>query len=262
MAGLPFADIFRMGKIFCAAIALIPTNIFLTSNYAYDWWVTSWLCPAFAKLYGIMESDEKISTFDFVKIVGIALEGMSAGLCTFVLPILYNVSANVSAGDMRGGSDVNSTAQLIYIFSHPVRYIEVLFRFLWQYFSIDLIPSYTTHMSYYGIGRFGVAVMIIVIVIAIIDNERKFACTVKSAIVYRSVTCVSCLLTVMAVATALYLDFTAVGSDTILGCQSRYLIPVLFPGLYCLFYNKLSIGEKIKNCIFALAIMSLSCIYI
>lgn len=72
MAGLPFADIFRMGKMFCAAIALIPTNIFLTSNYAYDWWVTSWLCLAFAKLYGIMESDEKISTFDFVKIVGIA----------------------------------------------------------------------------------------------------------------------------------------------------------------------------------------------
>lgn len=320
LAGLPFADIFRMGKMFnvlfyafvfawavkslkkngkmfCAAIALIPTNIFLTSNYAYDWWVTSWLCLAFAKLYGMMESEEKISTFDFAKIVGIAflailpkaiyvvvfipfllipsekiekavksrliaLAGMFAGLCTFVLPILYNVSANVSAGDMRGGSDINSTAQLIYIFSHPVRYIEVLFRFLWQYFSVDLIPSYTTHMSYYGIGRFGVAVMIIVIVIAIIDNERKFACTVKSAIVYRSVTCVSCLLTVMAVATALYLDFTAVGSDTILGCQSRYLIPVLFPGLYCLFYNKLSIGEKIKNCIFALAIMSLSCIYI
>ena len=66
----------------------------------------------------------------------------------------------------------------------------------------------------------------------------------------------------MAVATALYLDFTAVGSNTILGCQNRYLIPVLFPTFYCLFYNKIEIKENIKLWIYRISILTLCIIYL
>ena len=318
--GFPFYIVFRMGKMFnvlfygfifawavksikgngkmlCTIMALIPTNMFLTSNYAYDWWVTSLIALSFARLYNLMQKEEKISTFEYLKIIiiafiailpkaiyvvlfltfmfipskklenklkcrVIAMIGMISGLCTFVLPILVNVSTGLASGDSRGGGDVNSTAQLINIFTHPFKYISVLFRFLLKYFSINEIPNYTTNMSYYGIGSFGIVVMIILLIIAIVDNPRRFVVSNKSAAIYRIVIVICGLLTVMAVATALYLDFTAVGSNTILGCQNRYLIPVLFPAFYSLFYNKLEMKANIKLWIYRILIMIMCSIYL
>lgn len=318
--GLDFYQYFRMGKLFnviiysfifayaikilknkgkmlLTVIALIPTNIFLASNYAYDWWVTSLLALAFSKLYSLLGENKKISMLNYFKIIIIAfiailpkaiyvvlflpllfipsekLEhkikckiigtiGMMAGLCTFVLPMLINVSTGTPAGDMRGGYNVNSTEQLINIIYHPFKYIIVLFRFLLSYFSINDVPKYTTNMSYYGIGSFGIVVIVIVLLIAFIDNPRKLEGLNTLTIIYRSEVVICGLLTVMAVATALYLDFTAVGSNTILGCQNRYLIPVLFPTFYCLFYNKIEIKENIKLWIYRISILTLCIIYL
>lgn len=47
------------------------------------------------------------------------------------------------------------------------------------------------------------------------------------------------------VATSMYIAFTAVGSDTVKGCQYRYIAPVLFPVLYCMGSGK--IQNRIKR---------------
>ena len=43
------------GKMLYAVIALLPTAVFLASNYSYDWWVNAFILYAFASLAGIVQ---------------------------------------------------------------------------------------------------------------------------------------------------------------------------------------------------------------
>ena len=56
-------------------------------------------------------------------------------------------------------------------------------------------------------------------------------------------------------ATAMYLAFTEVGSDTILGVQSRYAYPLLVPMLYAIAPDKVRITGKKENWMVALVLL-------
>jgi len=56
-------------------------------------------------------------------------------------------------------------------------------------------------------------------------------------------------------ATAMYLAFTEVGSDTILGVQSRYAYPLLVPLLYAIAPNKVRLTGKKENWMIALVLL-------
>lgn len=284
------------GKMLCMAIALLPTNIFLASNYSYDAWVISLVILSYSLLYNAMLKQDKVSlkTVIEIMIIGfigilpkavyivlfipmlfvpkrrlkkpvmsklVALCGIICGLATFVLPMLFNVATGTSSGDIRGGTGVNATEQLIYVMHHPFKYSGVLFKFLTRYLAIGNIEQYTTSFAYYGIGICGVLCMIIVLFISFIDNSYVVNEKNRINVQYRLSVVIVGMLTIMFVATTFYLAFTTVAGNTIEGCQNRYMLPVLFPGLFCLFDNRIRINVKIKKSLFILCIFALCLIY-
>lgn len=97
---------------------------------------------------------------------------------------------------------------------------------------------YMTSFAYLGDGAFyGILLVLLAVVVFTDRNEYdRFTTTVP----HKLRTLFAALVTVVCVATVLYISFTPVGFDTVNGCQARYLMPVIFPVLYVIGTNKIS----------------------
>lgn len=144
--------------------------------------------------------------------------------------------------DTRGGSDVSASGQIAHILGAPFQYVGLLLRFLFTvFFSTEFIMSETggcvralAYMSMQGvvISRTLATIFLVLTAMAWLlsfdysdDPRSRVRLWIK--VVY-------CLLgfgTIIIVATSLYCCFTPVGSDTILGCQERYMLPIVIPVL-------------------------------
>lgn len=167
-------------KVLFTVVSLVPTNIFLASNYSYDPWLTSMILLGTALLLREMWGSKE--PLDFSKIVTamlvmffglgvkavyfpviglfflmpkskfadasqrrryylfVVLFGLFV-LASFVVPFLFGVGAGTEAGDMRGGSEVSSSGQLRFILNNPIEYAGILERFfVGTYFN----PSYSS----------------------------------------------------------------------------------------------------------------------
>lgn len=250
------------GKMLLAVIALFPTNLFLATNYSYDYWVTGFSMLGIAYYIAMLQEQDQpfsaketgimcVSLFlaclpkeiyisflvlpfflrkatfskkDYAKYYGMCVITILVMGCMLLSRSAMEISAG---GDMRGGTDVSTTGQIALILSEPLQYMNVLFRFLKEYLSCYQAEQYITHFAYLGIGKFYYVPFLLLIVTAFTDKCRldKF----KGRNLLRLVSAAFLLGTAVLIATALYVAFTPVGYDTILGCQPRYLIPLLFP---------------------------------
>ncbi|MCI8409684.1 MAG: DUF2142 domain-containing protein [Lachnospiraceae bacterium] len=271
----------KYGKILCMVIGMLPTSLFLATNYGYDQWVTGFSILGVAYLFGEMqEKEKKISMKSMVVILLSFLIGLSAkaiyfpllGLClmikkekftskkvccifkisaicvvgmlmaSFLLPMLF--AGGAGSGDARGGSDVNSAAQISYILSNPWEYTKILLRFIFvEYVNPYFSSGYTNAMAYLGTGSIG-AISFLTMIISIFADRNQEEREILQA-KNRVWTFLIIFGTICLVATALYVSFTPVGYHTVNGCQYRYLIPILFPLLYFFHVNK--IGEIVSK---------------
>ncbi len=87
--------------------------------------------------------------------------------------------------------------------------------------------------GYIGTGKFGVFYLGMLYVIALLDRKEQ---PVKYGGI-RVVSLATVFLTLCAVATIFYLIYTPVGFGTVLGCQQRYMYPLLFGALYFLGFD-------------------------
>lgn len=267
------------GKMLVAGIALIPTNIFLATNYSCDTWITALSILGFAYFYSEMQSpDKKISPMNAVIIIVSLFLALTPKAVYFplmallylmpkkkfnnqtayrryiiavTLAIIYLllsfVIPSIISGpstDVRGGADVNGAAQVSYILHNPLEYTKTLLSFLKRYLSIGSTNGYTTNMAYYGIGSKYIAVTTLIALYAFLDRTNAVGYTSK--IWHRFFTTICCLAAICLVATALYVAYTPVGLDSIGGCQPRYIIPLIFPFLSVLGSAK-STGYFTKN---------------
>ena len=285
------------GKMLYAIIALLPTAVFLASNYSYDWWVNAFVLYAFATLAGIIQDDSrKISVLQALTIPLLVIVGSLpklvyaplAILCILIpkerfktkrdtiifrsvvlgIPIILAIaliiylainpnfiSSILGAGDTRGGSNVNSSAQLEYILSNPLSYLQSIITFLMPPIGHDAIGNTIsgmlspgglkevfTHYAYLGIlpKYYCAAIMALLLFTILTDKKRE--------IFYKRGTWIFPLIIVtiilIAIISALYLSFTGVGSHEIHGVQGRYLIPLLFPLFIWLGTSRLAIANK------------------
>ena len=256
----------KSGKMLLATIALFPTCVFLASNYTYDYWVTGFSLLGMAYFVGnCQEKDNYISNKDVVIMcVSLALACLPKliyiGLllipffmpkskikdrknyyliniviltCLFVLLMIRSLGQTTGTGDLRGGANINPKLQIMFILSDIFGYVMILLKFLGQYLSVQGMQGYITNFAYMGIASGYVFFVILLVVTAIFDKADcdKNAFHVKS----RLYVVVMFLGEVALVATAFYLVFTGVGADTILGCQPRYIVPLLYPVLAIIF---------------------------
>ncbi len=251
------------GKMLIAAIGLIPTSVFMAATYSYDWWIIAFTTLGFSYFFAILQEKEKApATRDIVTaILAISVGSLAKPLYVVLLfPILFagkilNLSKKqkrlivvlvFTCGillaatfvapflitgpytDIRAGGDVNGPEQLKFILGNPLRYIGILFGFLKGYLSLEQSASYIEVFAYLGAGTYFVLPLLTIWVMAFVNKGDK-----KDSLLPICLSGIfAIVMLLMLIPTALYIEFTPVGSNTISGCQQRYLLPILFPAIY------------------------------
>ncbi|RDB83748.1 DUF2142 domain-containing protein [Eggerthella lenta] len=270
----------RSQKMLALAFSFLPTVVFLSANYSYDTWLTGWILFGFLRYLSWMQKPDEALTFKEVLLVVLsfliglgpkaiyfpifilllfipkskfktkkfAFRYRAAMICsallvmaTFLLPFVVQ---GPGSGDTRGGSGVNSAGQVAFVLSDPLGYLNVLTRFLSEYLSIPNASNYTSFFAYLGMSSWGSLPLVILILVAATDlNEHSFRYAKWRYRVAGSLLLVG---TSALMASALYVSYTAVGSNTIEGCQGRYLLPLVIPFL-ALFFNSKIINENSRK---------------
>lgn len=282
------------GKILISVIGLIPTNFFMACAYSYDWWVTSFIVFGYALFIREISEDRVISIKRQIFIMAVMVIGILPKAVYFplILPMLFirneklqyskkqrlivlaamiflvgsfvipMLTGSAGTGDARGGADVNSLEQIKFILANPVEYTKILLRFLKSYLSPDNTFWYLTNLLYYGQAQYFTICLIIIAVVAMVDNvagRSDLECSMPKHI---WIMASSSFITIVLVATALYIGFTAVGKDTIAGCQPRYILPVLFPFLYFNIGLKVELEDSVKRNLFVVSTSVMMIVYL
>lgn len=281
--------ILKRGKLVVAAIGLIPTNVFLATAYAYDWWVTCFVILGYSMFASTLQSQKKLGTKRMLLILAIMIIGilpkaiyfplifpmmllnkeryenpkiqrvlvgfaMVFLVATFILPM---ITGGAGTGDWRGGSDVNATEQIKFILTEPFEYARILIQFLIEYLSLDASYMYLTFFSYMGQAKYYTICICAIMLACVIDNNNIEGGNKGEERRVKAGTLLGTAGSIVLAATALYIDFTPVQYETILGCQHRYIIPVLFPLLFMFSKIKINVPDKVKENTFAIITVTL-----
>lgn len=275
----------RRGKALFMAVGMIPTMVFLASAYNYDYWIVGWSIWGIAKFVSLFENERAITNRELIDIILTILIGIIPKIVYFPLlfPLLFLPQNRLNKGqqvivrifailiacgiclmllvpvlttpgaysDTRAEGTVSTSGQLQYIMADPVRYIKLLITFGTQWFSTAILGRGMQDFGYVGMGDYWGIAFTVVILAAFLDRDEDSTLTVKMRVAIE----VGVFAAYVLVATAMYLGFTQVGSDTILGVQSRYAYPLLVPMLYAIAPDKVRITGKKENWMVALVLL-------
>lgn len=297
----------QSGKALYGVICLLPTAVFLVSNYGYQYWNMSFFLYGFACLASFLQRREVVPLKSIIlMIVAFFLASLprlayaplillsllvpkccfksgrisriyrvSIVLATIIAASIYLIpllQSGFGEGDVRGGSDIDPAAQLAFILSDPVAYIKRLIRFFAPPYTMmedgaNIASGYLTpsasirfigFYAYLGYIPYPLFLTLIALLafLTISDTNRNLSYGPVPAIACISVS----LIIIIAITTALYLDFNNVGENAFRGVQARYLLPFIFPALAFLGSNKWNLnGTRIPSSIYnggALAVVS------
>ena len=187
--------------------------------------IITWLC-----VYGCYLLLNKLTR---IQIISISAVCIIVGIIVGYFGIMYVLPGLLGVGDLRGGSEVNSAGQVVFIMKNPVVYAKILIKFMLnQYlsFQADLQGVFNT-FGYMGQSSFATISFVLLWFVVFTDKKK-----VDIGIV-------------ILIATALYVSFTPVRYESINGCQARYLLP-LYAGIFMMIgSNKIEnkMSEKLYN---------------
>ena len=251
----------KSGKMIMSVIALLPTNLVLACNYSYDPWVTGFSLLGTAYFVSELQQPQKrITVLETVIMCGafvLAALPKQIYCVLLILPMfmikkwsakndrrkyyillsaffafifiqfaLRSFSAVTGDGDWRGG-EVNPMAQVEYIFGNPMDYTKKLLKFVWEYISFANANKSINFFSYLGQGGSPIIFILLLAFCSITDKndfDKFYGVNLIRLIILALSFGLICMM-----ATALYIDFTPVASETINGCHPRYLMPLIAP---------------------------------
>ncbi len=270
----------KAGKIIPLMIGLIPTNIFIASNYSYDTWLTGWSILGLATFCGEWQNrEQKISTKNMILIFGSMLLAvmpklvyfpltlicffmplkkfennrqrnkywlmiMISTVLPFVLMYILNIMNGVGQGDTRGGEAVNATSQMDFIKAEPIKALLIILNYLKSYLNpLQEGTQYLTNQAYFGIVPVSVYLILGIIVIGAFASREEGE---ERFPLWTKAGALVVYATIgFIVALAMYVSFTGVGMETVAGCQGRYLIPTFFPVIFVL--SRIPGKTRVKN---------------
>lgn len=253
----------KSGKMILSVICLFPTNLFIATNYGYDYWVTAFTILGTSYFVSELQQPDKPISIKETLIMGIsfALGALPKLVYIIMMPmtifmrknwqskqqkrkyylIIFGIAIAVfgflllrtmttisGSGDARGGN-VNPSAQLMGILTEPFRYAKVLFNFLKQYLAFGSTKEYISNFAYLGMGTHGIRIMTLLLLVSLTDTSDRVS--FKVPLYMKGLAILLFFGMVAVIATALYIDFTPLYAETILGCSPRYIIPLLTPVL-------------------------------
>ena len=255
----------KFGKILAGCIGLLPTVTYMASLYSYDPYVAGMMIVGFAVFFSYLQNPKAKMTNADIAIICISfLLGClpKAVYCVIMLPLLFmpadrfiskkqhfmyiffgcltvaflcstfllpRLLHGMGTGDQRGRTDVNATEQMAYVMEDPIRFMKILWHF---YTTAYLTPTgmlmFMENYAYLGVNLHNWMTPLVLLATAILDRDGTRS---KNPLICVS-SILGVILGVLVVAFTFYISFTPVGYDTVVGCQSRYLIPMVFPFLY------------------------------
>ena len=278
------------------AIGLLPTNIFTASNYSYDWFLTAFTMLAIAFIVRAICSDAKVRSRDlwlilicfflalspkavYLPIVGLVLlvprrsfESLTQrrifiaaaivivlyACATFLLPVLF--SGGTAYGDARAGAGASPSLQINFILSHPIAYLKILASYLvHEFFALGNIE--TAFADFYYMGQltevfpiFQGVLLVCATFIALTDSNSLSAKLISVRSIIWSLFIVLCIAAL--ISSALYVSFTEVGLNTVIGVQPRYALPLIpLAGVFIFNFRMIN---RIPSPHFETAMMTLS----
>lgn len=274
----------KIGKRLIFAISLLPAIVYQAGAYSADGMTLACAIAAVSLFINMIICDEKIEvkrTLLFMASISIMIMSKVsyAPLCLIILAIpkekfvdfkrsvLFKIGVLVASASVTGytfmfamGKDmkqwpipgVSISGQIRYIINNIFNYtyivVQSFIENLYTYFKgISSALAYSGDLG----NTCTIAVIIIMILLTIIDNESDiYILKIKDRVFLGLAVALSWGMVV----SALYVTFTPVGSSTIDGVQGRYMGPLIVPGLL-LFKNKLfKYKFKKENLNYALAI--------
>jgi len=279
----------KRGYIMAAFVGMIPTAVYIASNYSYDWWVTAFSVLGYALFENAMQDKESHHSIIMVTVVlflaflpkavyltltipviaVLAAKGkknkkgfvaviavMLLLAASFIVPLIASKGAAFS--DTRGGADVSGVGQIQFILTNPIQYLKTLVRFLWRYINPDKSVEIFGYYILFGTGKYYSIVLILLVLAAFVDNTDIGTEKLRGVNMLRLWSLIGIFTTLALVATSMYISYTPVGLNGINGVQPRYMIPIIFPFLYYVCRVNIDIPQKIKDSVAVYGSMLLS----
>ncbi len=265
-------------------IGLLPTNLYLASQFSYDPTITAALLLAFVSFVKINESDKINKKYIIVFILSIIWASLikvfyipiilllltinknkfdsikqskifKFSIVLLTIVILSNLVLPVLLNEVTGDTRISGTSvssQIKFILSNPFKYAYILlimtiknfFKLFFGYRALNELGYLFTFDSI--IIKTIYFINLIGFILTILSNNEKNEFDKKQKII--SLLCVFTIW--ILICTALYLDWTPVGSNSISGVNARYFLPLLIYFIVPFtFYNK-KIDKFTKQCDF------------
>ena len=252
----------KRGASLFAVTALIPAAFFLSLNFTCDAWVTAFILSGLAVFIAALQERKPLSRGEKITMVALIVIGCGpkaiyfimlfpllflpkecfedkksrkrfilavcavalAVLVSFLLPFLIDMGSKT---DIRGGSDVSAGGQIAFILKNPLSYTKILLSFLAEYVAFPNAAAYLSRLGYIGtMGTFLPTLYLGVLLFSALTDRG--ACDLgKGTLRIRIALLFTAFAALCLVATSLYVGYTPVAHTTVLGCQYRYIFPIL-----------------------------------
>lgn len=255
-----------VAKVLMCVTGLLPMAVYISSSYTYDVTVTAFLTLAAAIIikayYGaernftpreqilfiisvVAASAPKVVYIPFV-ILALFLPAnryarrktvlvyrcalLLSAAAIIGLEALPTLTGSSSNGDSRGGS--TSVSEQVRLIKHyPYTYIGILAR--------EIFGNILSYLDSYSVlAHLGEAPCHLIMTLGLVfvwltdrfENGSRMIAR-RTSVRLRGLSLIVCFLIICLIWTALYVQFTTVGSSVINGVQPRYFLPVLWLGL-------------------------------
>lgn len=281
------------GKYLISTICLMPTAMFIASNFSYDAWVTSFLCLGISYYLYEYSSSSKNAFNIIISITSIVLGSLAKQvyipilliwlllpknyfikkenhkkfnliiicLCilvcaTFVLPTI----SNPNLGDIRGGN-TSVLEQLKLIIKQPLSFSKVFYDGAIKSFAkMTFGQGGMISLGYLGELKeynFYITIIVLIMISVLLFENNKEIYLKKS---HKIILLIVLFIIYCCIWGALYLNFTPVGSITMNGVQNRYFIPLFLPFFLVFKTNCINFSNEKKYFIFVIGYLYI-CIF-
>lgn len=158
-----------------------------------------------------------------------------------LIAIISNlVWLKISSGFLPSGENaINSSEQLKYVFSNIARYMKIMFSTYSKEYHSYIFNSFGSSLGCFEIEMYElylIPLLLIFMFSLFVNNEKVSNKTSLNVVENIFILCIV-FSVIMLISTSLYLQWTPVGSNTILGIQGRYFIPlyILLPLVFSKF---------------------------
>ncbi len=285
----------KVGKKLLFVLALLPTTIFLASQYSRDAIITAGIYFAISTFLNCYCAGEKMDRKNLlIFVISILIASLSkmiyapmlllllimpkerfieeknskwikllaiilvlVSMSTYVLPTVNSSPGTI--GDVRGGN-TSTGSQFQLIKEQPVSFTKVFSKYIVTEISTKFIYNQTLgglhrFVTISGFEYFVLLIMLILCAVCSSKDEHIEKMDLKLRLLLIGLS----VLIVCLICGSMYLSFTPIGYTTVIGAQPRYYVPLLF-GVYVAFKQN-KIQNKFDSAI-VMKIISLAFMYI